>query len=123
MARSKYQLLHTRVPADIAQAIYAMATPANPPYKVLQSIILGFVQASQRPPLRDDTMKLIYHLAALSGYDDVDALIRDLCNSLERSIRANKGELMCGEAEVDNDILEMFSSVINEKEVTIRKHS
>jgi hypothetical protein len=38
-------------------------------------------------------------------------------------MRAARGELDDSEASVDNDIAEMFSEVLNEKEVRIRKHT
>ena len=122
MKRDRFARFMARVPSEIAHHIYEMASPARTPYRVVSDIVISYVQAAKRPPLRDETMKLLYNTVAVAQYGDADALVQDLCKSLERAIRAAHGELREDEAEVDNDILEMFTSVINEKEFTIHKH-
>lgn len=123
MKRNKPRVLQTRIPDDAMSIIAAMVTDGYPLYKVLRDIIVSYAYAAQRPPLRDDTMQLLYLTVEAAGYNTADALVQDLCRSLERAIRAARGELREDEAEVDNDILEMFTSVINEKELTIHKHA
>lgn len=112
-----------RVPSEIAHHIYEMTSSTRTPYRVVSDIVIAYIQATKHPPLRDETMKLLYNTVAVAQYGDADALVQDLCKSLERAIRAAHGELREDEAEVDNDILEMFTSVINEKEFTIHKHA
>lgn len=123
MKRNKYARFELRVPPEIGQVIYSMAGDARSPYSVVRDIVIAYVQAAERPPLRDDTMTLLYKIAAAAQYDSADALVQDLCNSLERAMRSARGELREDEPAVDNDILEMFKSVLNEKEVTIHKHA
>ena len=123
MKRNKPRVLQTRIPDDAMSVIAAMVTDRYPLYKVLRDIIVSYAHAAQRPPLRDDTMRLLYLTVEAAGYNTADALVQDLCRSLERTIRANRGALREDEAAVDNDIMEMFNSVLNEKEVTIRKHT
>lgn len=123
MRRDRPQLVHTRIPADVARTLSAMVAEKYPLYKVLRDIVVAYAQATKRPPLRDDTMQLLYLTVEAAGYESADALVQDLCRSLDRTIRANRGELREDEAEVDNDILEMFNSVLNEKEITVRKHT
>ena len=123
MLKGKVCKVYTRVTPEVREAINALATAERPPYVVVRDIIVSYVMAAKRPPLRDDTMALLYKVATLARYDSVDAMIADLCRSFERTMRAARGELDDSEASVDNDIAEMFSEVLNEKEIRIRKHA
>lgn len=123
MKRNRYARFELRVPWEIGQSIYSMAADGRSPYSVVRDIVIAYVQAVNRPPLRDDTMALLYQTVDAAQYDSADELVQDLCRSLERTMRAIRGELHEGEAEVDNDIQEMFDSVLNEKEITVRKHT
>lgn len=121
MQKSRMTVVNTRLTAETLNALSAMAG-GRPVYDVMRDILVAYVQTALRPPLRDDTMQLLYLTVEAAGYDSADELVQDLCRSLERTMRAVRGELHEGEAEVDNDIQEMFNSVLNEKEVTTRKH-
>lgn len=123
MRKSRMLRLSTRLPEDVVALYDTMATAARPRYKLLCDVLVAYARAAQQPPLRDDTMQLLYLTVEAAGYESADALVQDLCRSLERAMRANRGALREEEAGVDNDILEMFNSVLNEKEVAVRKHT
>lgn len=121
MKKNKMAFMAVRLPAQIASSIEGMASDARPKYQVVRDIITSYVLASRYPPLREDVQALLYRVAAVAGYGSVDALVCDLCNSLERAIRANRGELRDDEVGVDNDILEMFSDIKYDKGFSIHK--
>lgn len=114
--------------AEVAQAITAMSTDVRSSNRIVRDIVIAYVQATQRPPLRDDTMMLLYRVVEAADYGDADALVRDLCLAFERVLRQARGELR--EEEIVNvDIADMFSAIAdrriltNEEGVTIRKHT
>ena len=122
MKKNKTFALRTRVPVEIGQAIDAMTTKARSRYQVLCDIITSFVRDGAHPPLREETLDILYHTMQVARYDDVDSLVQDLCHALERTIAANRGELQDSDDAVDIDIIEMFNAVVNEKELTIHKY-
>ena len=124
MKKDKFVRFELRLPQEMAQAIYTIASAREcSPYRIVCDIVASYVQATTLPPLREDTMRLLYSVAQSAGYDNAEALVRDLCRALDRAMRELRGELRDDEPSVDNDIIEMFNSVLNEREVTIRKHS
>lgn len=122
MVSNKFVFIGTRIPVEAVKVIEQMS-PGRPAYSAVRDIVVAYAMSAKHPPLRDDTMKLLYSVVELAKYGNADALVQDLCRSFERAMRANRGELREDEAEVDNDILEMFKSVVDEKELTIRKHT
>lgn len=109
--RSKWVNLRTRVPAEVGEAIRAMATENYPSYRVVRDIIVSHVAGVSSGTVSTETFVVLKRTASIVGYQDVDALLRDLAAAFLRVYRYNTGALGEDESTPDEEIREMFKEM------------
>ena len=113
--------LCTRVPVEVGEVIKKKNPHTRSLYKITYDIVVAYAKMPNGAMLHAKTISLLEQAVIMAGYVSADELVQDLCQALMRAIRDNSGQLQEGEVSVDNDILDMFKSVINEKELRIHK--
>ena len=125
--RIEYINIRTRVPKDIGEAILARATADYPGYRVVRDIIVASVTGSGSHVQSLPVVQEIAKIAKDTGYSSAEALILDLSKAFLRVWRYAHGQLQDEERTPDEDIREMFSTMIDnntiqyEKGISIRK--
>lgn len=114
--KSKYATLRTRVPAEVAEAVNAMATADYPSYRVLRDIVVAHVSGTSRSAVSLETLIQLRATAEAVGYASVDALLQDLAAAFLRVYRYSRGLLAEDESTPDEDIRDMFGEMIYEVE-------
>ena len=105
--------LHTRVPKEIADALNNMATPDNPTYRIVRSILTCTVKGLPAAcALSADTIRELGVIADTTGFRSVEELVSHLAAAFLRVYRYNNGELREDESTPPEEIRDMFEELI-----------
>lgn len=109
--RDKWVNLRTRVPAEVGDAIKAMATKEHPPYRVLRDIVVAHVAGTTQSVFTLETVAQLCATAKTVGYPSADALVQDLAAAFLRVWRYQQGVLDDDEPTPDEEIRSMFGEI------------
>ena len=102
--------VHTRVPMEVVEALNNMATPENPAYRVIRSILTCAVKGvSPTCGLSLDTIRELGAIADATGFRSVDELVSHLAAAFLRVYRYHRGELREDELTPPEEIRDIFS--------------
>lgn len=107
--------VHTRLPLEVVEALNNMATPENPVYRVLRSILTNVVRGVPAAcALSDSTIRELGAVADATGFRSIDELMEHLAAAFLRVYRYNRGELQEDEPTPPEEIRDMFEDLTAE---------
>ena len=124
MAKRRWVNIRTRVPAEIGEAINALATDSYPSYRIVRDIVVAHVSGTNVNALSLDTVRKMTSVAEAVGYENVDSLFLDLAAAFLRVHRYNTQQLQDDETTPAEEIRKMFENMPSysyEKGMAIRK--
>lgn len=104
------------MPAEVGDAINAMATKEHPAYRVLRDIVVAHVTGTAQGTLTLETVTQLRATAEAVGYPSVDVLLQDLAAAFLRVWRYQQGLLAEEEKTPDEEIRSMFNDMVYEVE-------
>ena len=124
MAKRRWVNIRTRVPAEIGEAINALASDSYPSYRIVRDIVVAHVSGTNVNALSLDTVRKMTSVAEAVGYENVDSLFLDLAAAFLRVHRYNTQQLQDDETTPAEEIRNMFENMPSysyEKGMAIRK--
>ena len=104
--------VHTRLPIEVVEALNGMATPENPVYRVLRTILTNVVKGVPAAcALSDSTIRELGSVADATGFSSIDELMEHLAAAFLRVYRFHKGELAEDEPTPPEEIRDMFADL------------
>lgn len=101
--------VHTRLPLEVVEALNNMATPENPVYRVLRTILTNVVRGVPMAcALSDNTIRELGAVADATGFRSIDELMEHLAAAFLRVYRYNHGLLEEEELVPPEEIRDMF---------------
>lgn len=123
-SRDPYATLRTRVSKELYEKVDALTSAGYPLYRVVRDIVSAHV-AGASGLLHADTYRVLAEAAETTGYDSVDALLKDLTAAFLRVYRYRTGQLDEDESTPAEEIREMFEEMdalrIYEEGLSVRK--
>lgn len=118
MKRGKKKVMvnvHTRLPKEVVEALNSMATPENPVYRILRTILTNVVRGVPMAcTLSDATIRELGAVADATGFRNIDELMQHLAAAFLRVWRYNRGELDEDEPTPPEEIRDMFEDLTAE---------
>lgn len=107
--------VHTRVPFAVVEALNNMATPENPVYRIMRSILTNAVRGLPVAcSLSDATIRELGAVADATGFRSIDELLSHLAAAFLRVYRYNHGELKEDEPTPPEEIRDMFADLASD---------